>query len=228
MFPLMIIGVALAGIILTVATDGKSGLRNLFAQTGKIKVPFHFYAIALLIPPLLISFTLFCLTKFVSVSFTPNFFPLGFLFGIPAGFFEEIGWTGFALRKMLSTMNERSAGIIVGIFWGIWHLPVIDFLGAASPHANYLLPFFFSFVLLLTAMRLLMTRVYARTKSIFIVQLMHMVSTGCLVMLGPQKSSAAQEALWYFLYAILLWIAVLIIIKPKRIRKKLQLTQQSK
>jgi membrane protease YdiL (CAAX protease family) len=216
MFPVMIVGVALAGMIVTAITEGKKGLRTLFSQMGAVRLSFRFYVIALFIPPLLILLTLICLAKFVSVSFAPNFFPLGFLFGIPAGLFEEIGWTGFGLRKMLLKMNERRAGIITGVVWGLWHWPVIDYLGSAWPHGNYLLPFFFSFVLLLTAMRVLMTWVYAQTQSIFIVQLMHLVSTGSLVVLGPQRASPGQEALWYFLYALLLWMVVLAITKPRR------------
>jgi membrane protease YdiL (CAAX protease family) len=125
---------------------------------------------------------------------------------------EEIGWTGFALPNLLSKYKPAQAGSIVGALWGLWHLPVIDFLGAASPHGNYLLPFFLSFAVLLTAMRILMARVYSQTGSIIVMQVMHVVFTGSLVMIGPAKTSPAQETLWYAVYAGSLAILVVLIL----------------
>jgi hypothetical protein len=108
-------------------------------------------------------------------------------------------------------MSRLKSGIIIGLLWGLWHLPVIDFLGTATPHQHYLFPFFLSFIILLTAMRLIMVWIYSFTKSVLIVQLLHAVSTGCLAMLGPFQVSPAQETLWYASYAFLLWIIVVII-----------------
>ena len=213
MFPLMLIGPSLSGIILTMVLKGGAGLRDLLKKMSKWKLPFGWYALALLLLPFLIFLTLLLLSNFVSKSFAPNFFPLGFLFGIPAAFFEEIGWTGFALPQLLSKTNNFRAGITLGLLWGFWHLPVIDFLGAATPHGAYLLPFFISFILLLTAVRTWMTFIYIRTKSVLMMQIIHAVSTGSLVILGPAIVSPRQETLWYLLYAVMLWIIVLIVFK---------------
>jgi membrane protease YdiL (CAAX protease family) len=215
LFPVMIIGVAIAGIVMILLTEGKAGLRNFRSRLFKWKIPVRWYAIAILVPPVLILFTLVVLSIFVSASFKPNFFPFGILFGIPAGIFEEIGWTGFAVYKLTTTKSILFSGIFAGLLWGTWHLPVIDFLGAATPHGSFLFFFFLSFIALLTAMRLLMVWVYSFTNSIFIVQLMHIISTGSLVLLGPAKVTPAQETLWYALYAMLLWIVVLIFITQK-------------
>jgi hypothetical protein len=57
-------------------------------------------------------------------------------------------------------------------------------------------------------MRLLIALVYSNTESILMAQLVHIISTGSLVMFGPAKVSAAQETLWYSAYAVLLWITV--------------------
>jgi uncharacterized protein len=100
------------------------------------------------------------LSYFVSPAFNPNFFVLGILFGVPAGFLEEIGWSGFVYPKLQLRFSNWQAGIILGLFWGFWHLPVIDFLGAASPHGIYLVPFFISFILLLTGLRVLIGWLY--------------------------------------------------------------------
>ena len=213
MFPLMLIGPVAASFTLTYLTEGKTGIRNFFSRMGKWKAPLKSYVIAFIIPPCLILLTLFILQIFVSPVFKPNFFLLGFLFGIPAGFFEEIGWTGFAYKKLRLKFTVFKSSLILGLFWGLWHLPVIDFLGAASPHKQYLLPFFIAFIAILVAMRLIMMWIYSKNESLPLVQFMHIVSTGCLVTFGPFNITPAQETLWYAMYAIVLFIAALFIFK---------------
>jgi predicted neutral ceramidase superfamily lipid hydrolase len=139
-------------------------------------------------------------------------FLLGIVFGLVPGFFEEVGWTGYALPRMRVKLNPLTAGILLGLLWGLWHLPVIDFLGAAAPHGLYWLPFLLAFVALLTAMRVLIVWVYSNTSSVLLAQLMHASSTASLVILGPSRVSPAQETLWYAIYAAVLWIVVALVI----------------
>ena len=211
MFPVMLIGPVAASTILTASLEGKQGLRDLISRLVKWKLPVTWYLCAFVSPCLMI-LVLLLLKNSISQAYSPNFFPLGFLFAVPAGFFEEIGWTGFALQRLLVKKKLIVAGTIVGALWGLWHLPVVDFLGAASPHGKYLLPFFLSFAALLTAIRVLMAWVYSRTHSILIVQVMHIVFTGSLVMIGPATTSPAQETLWYAAYAGSLTLLVVLIL----------------
>jgi hypothetical protein len=92
--------------------------------------------------------------------------------------------------------------------WSLWHLPVIDFLGVASPHGAYLLPFFLAFTLAMTAVRVLISWLYANTGSILLAQLLHIASTGALVIFGAPHVNARQEALWYGAYGCVLWLTV--------------------
>jgi len=47
----------------------------------------------------------------------------GWLMFINSG--EEIGWRGFALSRLQSVIkNPLVAGVILGIIWGLWHLPM--------------------------------------------------------------------------------------------------------
>ncbi len=212
MFPIMLLGPVAASIILIALTDGIAGFRDLLQRMGKWKVPVKWYLIALSIPPFLIMLVLLSLKSFVSPAFSPNFFYFGFLFGIPAGFFEEIGWMGYAFPKLRLKQNFIKTSVILGFLWGLWHFPVIDFLGAASPHGKYLFLFFIAFIAILIAIRVLITWIYSNTTSMPLAQLMHAVSTGCLAMLGPSMLSPVQETLRYMTYAVLLWITVLIIV----------------
>jgi hypothetical protein len=62
----------------------------------------------------------------------------------------------------------------------------------------------------MTAVRVLIGWMYANTKSI-LAQLMHVSSTGSLVVLSLPGVTAAQETLWYAVYAIALWLVVTVV-----------------
>jgi membrane protease YdiL (CAAX protease family) len=36
---------------------------------------------------------------------------------------EELGWRGFALPRLLAERSALAASLIVGVLWGVWHLP---------------------------------------------------------------------------------------------------------
>jgi membrane protease YdiL (CAAX protease family) len=228
MFPVMLLGPSLAGVLLTRIVDGKRGLGVLLSAILRAWVPTGCYAV-LLIPPILVLTVLIFLQRFVSPVYAPNRFFMGVLFGIPAGFLEEIGWTGYALPKMLSANDGLAPSVILGLLWALWHLPVINYLGTATPHGVYWLPFFLAFSLAMTAMRVLISWIYINTKSVLLAQLMHVSSTGSLVVFSAAGVTAAQEAMWYGLYGTALWVAVGIVVKifGRRLRAAGNLGAQS-
>jgi uncharacterized protein len=215
MFPAMLVGPFFTGIFLTALFDGRSGIRNLFSRLGRWRVPLRWYA-PLLIPPAFTLVLLSLLKIFLSPVYSPNRFWLGVAFGVPAGFFEEIGWIGFAYPKMSRTWPPLSAAIFLGLLWSLWHLPVINFLGTAVPHGSYWLRFFLAFAAAMTAMRILICWLYAHTQSVLLAQLLHVCSTGSLVVFSPPRANAAQESLWYALYACSLWLLVALLAFTQR------------
>ena len=53
---------------------------------------------------------------------------------------EELGWRGFALPRMLARWRPLKASLILGLIWGIWHLPA--FLIVGLPQNRLALPRF--------------------------------------------------------------------------------------
>jgi membrane protease YdiL (CAAX protease family) len=176
----------------------------------------------LLIPPGVMLTVLLGLGTFVSPVFAPNRFFVGVMFGIVAGFFEEIGWMGYAFPKMRWEHNALTASVSLGLLWAVWHLPVIDYLGTATPHGEYWFRFFLAFAVAMAAVRVLIGWVYTNTKSVFLTQCLHASSTGSLVALSPPRVTAGQEALWYAVYAVALWIIVAFVIRKygERLRQQ--------
>lgn len=117
---------------------------------------------------------------------------------------------GYAFPKM-SKGSAVAPAISLGLLWGVWHLPVVDYLGTATPHGAFWFPYFVAFAAAMTAMRVLIAWVFVNTKSVLLAQLMHISSTGSLVIFSPGRVKAAEETLWYSVYAIALWIAVALV-----------------
>jgi membrane protease YdiL (CAAX protease family) len=207
MFPAMLLGPPLASLILHFRSGGRAALRDLGSRMTKLRVQPAWY-LCLLIPPTLVTAVLFSLKTLVSPMYAPNRFLVGIGFGVVAGLLEEIGWMGFAFPRMAVRHGELRAAIILGLLWGLWHLPAIDHLGAASPHGAYEFPYFLAFTLAMTAMRVLIAWLYTNTGSVFLAQAMHACSTSSLVVFSPATVSARQEVFWYCVYGFVLWLVV--------------------
>ncbi|MGH9518896.1 MAG: CPBP family intramembrane glutamic endopeptidase, partial [Terriglobales bacterium] len=180
MFPAMILGPCLVSLVLTGILEGKAGLRDLGMRLVRWPSPAR-WLLALCVPPALILAVLTVMQRTVSPVYAPNFFWVGILFGIPAGLFEEIGWTGFALPRMKQKKSTFAASLLLGILWSCWHLPVVNYLGTATPHGSYWFEYFVVFLAAMAAMRVLISWLYANTRSVLLAQLMHISSTGSLV-----------------------------------------------
>lgn len=208
MFPAMLLGPPASSILLTRLLEGRSGVHALFRRMTRFCFAPRWW-LMLFIPPGLVLLTLFALKAVVSHVFSPGFFPKGILFGCVAGFLEEIGWTGFAFPLMARHGHPFRAAALLGFLWGFWHLPVINFLGAASPHGAALPTFAAAFIAAMAAIRILIAQLYIGTHSLGLAQCMHACSTASLVLFSATAITPMQEVLWYAIYAVLLWVVVL-------------------
>ena len=215
MFPLMLLGPLVAGVGLTWLLDGAAGVRNLVARMLRWRTGARWYW-ALVVPPVCMLVALGGMRLVGGAVYEPNFFVIGAGFGIVAGWVEEFGWTGFALDRLLPTGDGLRVALLVGAAWAVWHLPVVDFLGAATPHGRWLLPYWMAFAAVMMAVRVLIAWVYAHTRSVLLAQMLHASSTGALVVFSPAHVTAAEECLWYVAYAALLWLGISYCMKRRR------------
>jgi membrane protease YdiL (CAAX protease family) len=139
---------------------------------------------------------------------------MGIVAGLMVGFFEELGWTGFAVPHFGAGYGIIATGIIVGILWGAWHFLLFlehDSFSATFPLA-LLLARLFSW---LPAYRVLMVWVHERTESLLVVILMHASLVATLTIIDPVLTGAPLLT-FILTRAALLWLIVAVVAVASR------------
>lgn len=212
----MLLGPSLSGLILTAVVDGKTGSLSLFSRLRRWRVEYRWYLVAVLTFPVLISAVLLALSLIVSPEFTPSFMELGIVYGLLAGFVEEIGWMGYAYPKMRLKYSIIATSMILGLAHGVWHI-VADYFGSSRTLGGYWLPHFaLMWCFAMVALRGIIVWVYENTQSVLLAQLTHASSTGFLIALSPSPITPASETLWYGVYGIVLWAVAAVVLVKKR------------
>jgi uncharacterized protein len=219
-FPLVLLawlaGPGVASILLTGLVHGRAGFRDLLARMTRWRVGARWYAAALLTAPFLTMAVLLALAL-TSPDYVPTILAtsdkgtlllLGIVGAIVGGFFEELGWTGFAVPRLRLHYSILATGIIVGVLWGVAHLPLYywgsgDLSGALSPAlliAAQVLAWF-------PPCRVLMVWAYDRTNSLLLVMLTHASLTASQVIFA--SLAPGWPLLSYVLvFGVTLWSVV--------------------
>ena len=222
----MLAGPVIAGPLLIGLVDGRAGLRELRSRLLTWRVDLRWYAVALLTAPLVVTAILLALSL-VSDDFLPELFTTDakaalLVAGIGAGLvfgLEELGWTGFAVPRLRLRQDVLTVGLIVGVLWGAWHVPV-TLAGSAStsgslPLAVWLPPMLF-YVAVLPGFRVLMVWVYDRTGSLLVAILMHASLTASTVVVLTPKATGTSLIAHYLALATGLWALVWVVSAANR------------
>lgn len=82
---------------------------------------------------------------------------------------EEVGWRGYALPRLAARMGLARASLLLGLIWGVWHLPQFFVVGADTYRQSFAL-----FVLQVIAMSVAIAWLWDRTgQSLLLTMLMH-------------------------------------------------------
>ncbi len=106
--------------------------------------------------------------------------PLLFFPGIVLSFFsgpfsEEFGWRGFALDPLLARLGFAGGSIVLGLLWGVWHLPLYFMPETWHGQIGFRIEGFWAFVLGSVGLSLIASRVYLGTaRSILAAMLVHL------------------------------------------------------
>lgn len=125
------IGPLLAAIIVTRATEGDRGVRQIFGSMFHWHVKARWAAAAIVLPASL--FAIAAVLGMLTGGAAPdagagiylngdNLFIVGILL-LLGSFGEEPGWRGFALPRLQQGRTPLQATFIVTLFWWLWHLP---------------------------------------------------------------------------------------------------------
>jgi membrane protease YdiL (CAAX protease family) len=206
----------LAAILVTWASEGRQGLKELGSRMVKWNVRPIWWIVAL--SPLAIGLaTALALNAFAGsqislrtigeVQFLP---PLGLgallLWIVTFGIGEETGWRGFALPRLQFGRSAFAATVIVWFFWALWHLPAFFYLYDPSIAPLWLIGQF--------AGAILFTWLFnSASGSILMVALWH----GCFNFISSSQSGDGLLAAIVSTIVMLWAVAIVIVCKPRNL-----------
>jgi len=236
--PSLLAGPSLGCILVTAFTAGKAGFRDLAARLSNWRAGGRWYALALLTAPLVWSAQLLALAL-VSRDYVPavvaaddkaSLLIMGLISGPIVGFFEELGWTGFAIPRLRQRHSVLATGLIVGALWGAWHIFLNAywvneaFRGPLSPGVFIAATGLIDIVGLMPAYRVLMVWVYDRSGSLPVAMLMHASLLLCTMNLDPGTMSGMSMVTYSLVAAAAMWLVVALVAFASRGRLQARTT----
>jgi membrane protease YdiL (CAAX protease family) len=203
-----------AAFIVAAVAVGRPGVKGLASSMVRWRVPPKWYAVALIMPPVLVAASVYGAVLFSAP--IPSASQLGeWYLSIPTFFTtlivagpltEEPGWRGFALPRMQERHSALAASLTLGVIWAAWHLPLLltDETGQ-RPVVQYFM--------LLTAQSVLFTWLFNNTRgSVFLAILLHtMFNTAGAFFFKMYIDTDHYQQLWW-IYAGLVSLVALVVV----------------
>jgi membrane protease YdiL (CAAX protease family) len=213
-------GPAISALVLTALIGGKRGIGELFSRLLRWRVGLQWYALVIFLPLVIVWAAVGLYILFVgsfpglTAWYIPliRFVPLLPVAVVLVGLAEEPGWRGYALPRLLSRYAPFTAGVLLGIIWGLWHLPLYTFI------YPYGVLGFLVFLLRVVALSILFTWVYLHTKkSVLITILFHAATDTSTALFFPSVVAVSGFSGFHFmlvsvLFTGLLWVMVGIVL----------------
>ena len=193
----------IAAVALVTLMEGRRGAGTFLRRALRWRIPMEWYLVALVIGFTIHfgSSVLALVTGRISAIEIPA--PTAFFIAFfPLALLEEIGWRGFALRRLLDRRSPFVATLIVGIPWALLHFVLfVVFIPEGSPIAEGLVVLVFAFLL---------TWIFVRSgRNVLVAAVLH----GALNAFGFIVANIPPtEALWFVLASACLAVVALVAI----------------
>jgi uncharacterized protein len=163
-------------------------------------------------------------TKFPGVPFLAGFLVISLVTGAMG---EELGWRGFALPWLQTRFNALWASLILGVIWGLWHLP-LWFTGMGWEETSFWL-----FAWLGIAMTVILTWICNSTRgNMLLVTLFHMSYNFGMGLVGELWSIPLNKIVEYSAIVFTAFMIVVIVVngpsKLSRIKGDLPINRERK
>lgn len=189
---------SLAAIVLVVIEGRKGGLRELLGRAliWRVGIQWWIFALFFMIIPSVASLYLYHLLGGPAVDWSGleplyTVVPMFIFLTIAAGLGEEFGWRGFLLPRLQSRHNALVAGLIVGVAWAIWHIPLFFIKGTSQYEQQLqsgLLPVVLGYAIFVIAQSVQFTWLFNNTKgSVLLAAVFHGASNAWAGYLGMSK-----------------------------------------
>ncbi|MBN1146561.1 MAG: CPBP family intramembrane metalloprotease [Anaerolineales bacterium] len=132
---------------------------------------------------------------------------------------EELGWRGYALDRLQSSRSALASSIILGILWGLWHLPMFFMQGTYQRNELSIgsMRFWLNFCASIVALTILMTWIYNNTgRSTLAAILFHFMMNFTGEVLNLPDQLEYYNAIWTVVAAV----AVVAIWGPNRLSRR--------
>ena len=207
---------SLAAIATSWLIGGRAAVGDLLRSIIHWRAPASHYALALGIVPAATVVTTALLPIFVGPlkPLDPSVMAMAAIWPIMAALGEEFGWRGFLFPRLLSRYGLVGAALIVGIVWGVWHLPA-DYVGLKGYGDLFWLAFVVNGPLVLTAHALIMAWLWKKSSGNLLLMVLYHFSITASAMLAPTAGgqdayglgAAALGAGVFWIVAIGLWLS---------------------
>jgi membrane protease YdiL (CAAX protease family) len=208
---------AIAALLAAALTGGRTAVRDLGARLVRWRVGWQWYLVLILGPA---AFSLAVAGIYVlllggswAAAAPPSLreAPLLLLplllviLTLTDGLGEELAWRGFALPRLLTRYNALVASLVLGVLWGLWHVPLVWTEGATM----YQQPVWL-FLMDVTAKSVLFTWVFLHTRgSVLLAMLLHAATN--LFVVSPNLTTSGDLTL-LLLAAAAKWLLVVVVI----------------
>lgn len=190
------------GIIMVFATYDKAQRKDYFQRVYQIRRirPAWWLALLLLFPAIaaaavalsqLFGGALPEMANLKAVIANPVvFFPLIGMSFLSGPFSEEFGWRGYALDPLLKRFGFAGSGLILGLIWGVWHLPLFFMPETWHGQIGFAFTGFWMFMLFSVGLTYIMSWVYVHNRrSILSALLLHLMSNFSAQLLARTDST---------------------------------------